>query len=141
MSRTHRRTVALLAGPGIAAARAVYLTTPGDAVRVAALVEISAAAAALARTVVKLRHLDPDLIAPHVADRVDLRAVLGRGRWLPTMTRHVALPPSVGPDLSAVARPVVVSRSVRRRSSRRATPGQSPLFPVASAREVAACRS
>ena len=90
--RTHRRTVALPAGPGIGAAREVYTTVPSDAIRVAALVEISAAAAALARTVVKLRHLDPDLIAPHVADRVDLRAVLGRGRWLPTMTRHVPAP-------------------------------------------------
>ncbi|SCF24390.1 hypothetical protein GA0070558_1972, partial [Micromonospora haikouensis] len=75
--RTHRRTVMRLAGPGIRAAREVYTTVPADAIRVAALVEISAAAAALARTVVKLRHLDPDLIAPHVSDRVDLRAVLG----------------------------------------------------------------
>lgn len=141
MTRTHRRTVAALAGPGITAARTVYLTTPGDAVRVAALVEISAAAAALARTVVKLRHLDPDLIAPHVVDRADLRAVLGRGRWLPTMTRHVSLPPGGPPVLSALPRPVVVSRSIRRRSSRRAGAGQTALFPASSSGEAVACHS
>src|ERR671936_84453 len=101
--RTHRRTVAALAAPAIQTARDIYCSVPSDTVRVAALVEISAAAAALARTVVKLRRLDPDLIAPHVSDRVDLRAVLGRGRWLPTMTRHVP-DPDCGPvDLAAIA--------------------------------------
>ncbi|MFF5182050.1 hypothetical protein ACFY2Q_28905 [Micromonospora sp. NPDC000316] len=129
--RTHRRTVMRLAGPGIRAAREVYTTVPSDAVRVAALVEISAAAAALARTVVKLRHLDPDLIAPHVSDRVDLRAVLGRGRWLPTMTRHVPAPESGPVDLAALlpARPPVRRRVVRRRPG---TPGQGSLFAAAA---------
>src|SRR4051794_40411124 len=130
--RTHRRTVAVLAGPGIAAARHVYTTVPSDAVRVAALVEISAAAAALARTIVKLRRLDPDLIAPHVSDRVDMRAVLGRGRWLPTMCRHVPEPPS-GPVALAALLPAVLplrpSRTVRRRAVRRPGPGQASLFP------------
>jgi hypothetical protein len=133
---THRRTVALLAGPGIHAARHVYTHVPADAVRVAALVEISAAAAALARTVVKLRRLDPDLIAPHVADPVDLRAVLGRGRWLPTMCRHVPAAAS-GPvpvtDLLPAVLPL--SRSVRRRSAHRPASGQGSLFPL-TAREV-----
>ncbi|MFG1657907.1 hypothetical protein ACGFIY_15395 [Micromonospora chersina] len=116
-----------LAGPGIRAAREVYTTVPADAVRVAALVEISAAAAALARTVVKLRHLDPDLIAPHVADRVDLRAVLGRGRWLPTMTRHVPATESGPVDLAVLmsSRPAVRRRVVRRRVG---SPGQGSLF-------------
>ncbi|GAB3184452.1 hypothetical protein FHX75_121324 [Micromonospora palomenae] len=125
--KTHRRTVMRLAGPGVRAARDVYTTVPADAVRVAALVEIAAAAAALARTVVKLRHLDPDLIAPHVADRVDLRAVLGRGRWLPTMTRHVPAPESGPVDLAALmpARPPVRRRVVRRRPG---SPGQASLF-------------
>lgn len=124
---THRRMVMRLAGPGIRAAREVYTTVPSDAVRVAALAEISAAAAALARTVVKLRRLDPDLIAPHVSDRVDLRAVLGRGRWLPTMTRHVPAPESGPVDLGVLvpARPVVRRRVVRRRSG---SPGQGSLF-------------
>jgi len=124
--KTHRRTVAVLAGPGIAAARQVYTTVPGDTLRVAALVEISAAAAALARTIVKLRRLDPDLIAPHVSDRTDMRAVLGRGRWLPTMTRHVPAS-ATGP----VALPATAPRSasVRRRASRRRpAPGQGFLF-------------
>src|SRR4051794_25146297 len=40
-----RRTVTLLAGPGIYAARHVYTHVPADAIRVAALVEIAAAAA------------------------------------------------------------------------------------------------
>jgi hypothetical protein len=137
--KTHRRTVAALAGPGIAAARQVYRTVPSDAVRVAALVEISAAAAALARTVVKLRHLDPDLIAPHVVDPVDLRAVLGRGRWLPTMTRHVPEPDAGPVDLATLLPAVLPARSARRRAVRRrsAAQGQSPLFPsTARMREV-----
>ncbi|WP_033344544.1 hypothetical protein [Catenuloplanes japonicus] len=77
---------------GLAAVRQVYLSTPIDVLRVAALVEISAAAATLARTIVKLHHLDPASIAPYVSDPVDMRAVLGRGRWLPTMIRHVREP-------------------------------------------------
>lgn len=130
--RTHRRTVAVLAGPGIRAAREVYTTVPADAIRVAALVEIASAAASLARTVVKLRRLDPDLIAPHVRDTTDLRAVLGRGRWLPTMIRHVPAPVSgpvpVGEVLPAV---VPLPRSVRRRVTRLGRAGsQASLFEV-----------
>ena len=132
--RTHRRTVHVLAGAGITAARQIYLTVPSDAVRVAALVEISAAAAALARTVVKLHRLDPDLIAPHVTDRVDLRAVLGRGQWLPTMTRHVPEPPTGPVPLNVLMPAVLPSRPIRRRTVRRVTaPGQGALF-VASGR-------
>jgi hypothetical protein len=127
--RTHRRTVAVLAARGVDAAREVYLTVPADAVRVAALVEISAAAAALARTVVRLRRLDPALVAPHVADPVDLRAVLGRGRWLPTMCRSVPVPPSGPVDLAALFPAVLPARSGRRkRAVRRVGVGQLPLF-------------
>jgi hypothetical protein len=128
--KTHRRTVHVLAAPGIDAARTVYTTVPSDAVKVAALVEIAAAAAAMARTVVKLRHLDPDLIAPHVADPVDLRAVLGRGRWLPTMIRHVPVPPSGPVDLATLAPVVLPTRSARRRAVRRrpTNTGQGSLF-------------
>jgi hypothetical protein len=131
--RTHRRTVAAIAAPGVAAARTIYTTVPADAIRVAALVEIAAAAAALARTVVKLRRLDPDLIAPHVTDRTDLRAVLGRGRWLPTMTRHVPAPPTGPADLTTLlpaALPARPARTVRRRAMRRVAPGQASLFPL-----------
>src|SRR5918911_1044264 len=134
--KARRRTAHILAAPGIQAAREVYLTVPSDALRVAALVEISAAAAALARTVVKLRHLDPDLIAPHVADRTDLRAVLGRGRWLPTMTRHVPEPALVPVDLAALApRPAVVLHRSRR-VIRRAPTNQRELFDKAAGEGV-----
>jgi hypothetical protein len=96
---------------------------------VAALVEIAAAASALARTIVKLRHLDPDLIAPHVKDPTDLRAVLGRGRWLPTMTRHVAVPAKDRAALDALSVPSVVELP-RHRTSRYA--GQPSLFDTAA---------
>lgn len=109
---TPRLSVAVLAGRGVQVVRDVYRLPVPDAVRVAALVEISAAAAALARTIVKLRHLDLEQVAPHVTDRTDLGAVLGRGRWLPTMTRHVPAPPVP-----------VSSRSVRHRTARRAVSG------------------
>jgi hypothetical protein len=117
--KTRRRTAHILAAQGIQAAREVYTSVPSDALRVAALVEISPAAASLARTVVKLRHLDPDLIAPHVADPVDLRAMLGRGRWLPTMTRHVPVPPTGPVDLASLMPAVLPIRPVRRRTVRR----------------------
>jgi hypothetical protein len=129
--KTRRSGVAVLAGPGIAAARHVYTSVPSDAVRVAALVEISAAAAALARTVVKLRRLDPDLIAPHVADATDLRAVLGRGRWLPTMTRHVPATsgdPYAALDSVLLAAPAAAPRRARRGRRRLAAPAQDSLF-------------
>jgi hypothetical protein len=134
--KTHRRTVAALAARGVGAARELYTTVPCDTIRVAALVEISAAAASLARTVVKLRHLDPDLIAPHVTDRVDLRAVLGRGRWLPTMTRHVPAPPDGPVSLSVLLPAAVPTRPTVRRqvSRRRVEPGQLDLFPSAGGR-------
>jgi hypothetical protein len=137
--RTHRQTVAAVAGPGIAAARDVYLTTPSEVVRVAALVEIASAAAALARTIVKLRHLDPEAIAAHVTDRGDLRAVLGRGQWLPTMTRHVPAPPtgpvdlgSLFPDLPALC-PDPGAHAPRRRPTRVPDPGQLALLPEQAA--------
>jgi hypothetical protein len=75
--RTYRRTVAAIAGPGIAEARRVYTGVPSDVVRVAALVEISAAAAALARTVVKLRHLD----RPIAPGQASLFASTGEQGW------------------------------------------------------------
>ena len=117
--RDRRELVGLLAGPAVLAARDVYVRSSSDVLRVAALVEISAAAAALARTVTKLRHVDPGLIVPHVRDAVDVYAVLGRGRWLPSMTRHVPLPPCgpvpVGLLLPAVLEPARVAR--RRRAA------------------------
>lgn len=114
--RDRRELVGMLAGPAVLATRDVYARSSSDVLRVAALVEISAAAASLARTVTKLRHVDPGLIVPYVRDAVDVYAVLGRGRWLPSMTRHVPIPPSgpvpVGLLLPAVLEP---ARIVRRR--------------------------
>ena len=132
-ARARRRAVVTLAAPGIGAAREVYQKVPADAVRVAALVEMAAAAASLARTVMRLRRLDARSILPLVSDGTDLRAVLGRGRWLPAMTRHVPDPGSRPVDLSALIRTVsaapVAPASVRRRATRRAVaPGQSSLF-------------
>jgi hypothetical protein len=130
--RDRREVVGLLAGPAVLAARDVYARSSSDVLRIAALVEISAAAAALARTVTKLRHVDPGLIVPHVRDAVDVYAVLGRGRWLPSMTRHVPLPPSgpmpVGLLLPAVLEP---ARVVRRR--RAAQTVAASLFDAPSA--------
>jgi hypothetical protein len=98
--RAHRSTVAAVSAPAVTAVRDLYAGVPSDVVRVAALVEIAAAAANLARTVVKLRHLDPALVAPHVKDVTDLHAVLGRGRWLPTMIRYVPAPARLARDTS-----------------------------------------
>jgi hypothetical protein len=135
----HRHTVTALAAPAVLISRHIYATVPSEPVRVAALVEISAAAAALARTVVMLRRLDPELIAPHVFDQADLRAVLGRGRWLPTMCRHVPAyscdPVPVGTFVPAV----LPTRSVPWRASLHyrpaATPAvtaEAPLFALAA---------
>jgi hypothetical protein len=130
--RDRRELVALLAGPAVLATRDVYTRSSSDVLRVAALVEISAAAAALARTVTMLRHVDPGLIVPHVRDAVDVYAVLGRGRWLPSMTRHVPLPPS-GPVPIGLLLPTVLepARVVRRR--RAAQTVAASLFDAPSA--------
>jgi hypothetical protein len=90
---TPSRRARLLAGPAITATRDIYLRGATDLLRVAALVEVAGAAAALARTIAKHRHLDPMVLREYITDPVDLRAVLGRGGWLPTMTRHVPAPP------------------------------------------------
>ena len=100
------------------AARQTYLSDAREEMRVAALVEISAAAAALARTLVKLRRMDVAAVAPLVANATDLRAVLGRGRWLPTMLRHVGEPPEGWQALAGVAPSGVARRPARARSAR-----------------------
>lgn len=125
---TNRRTVSLLAGPGVQAARDIYTGCPVDALRVAALVDIAGAAAALARTVVKLRHLDPAALATQVADPADLRAVLGRGRWLPTMTRHVIGPPAGNPPVFPLA-VLAPAPAASRRARPVGNPDQLTLFP------------
>jgi hypothetical protein len=84
-----------LSRAGICAARAVVCAAVPDVVKVAALVNIAGAAASLARSVAKLRRIDPAMVDQYVTDRADARAVLGRGRWLPTMVRAVPVPADI----------------------------------------------
>lgn len=58
---------------------------PTDVLRLAVLVEVAGTAAALARTLARVRHVDPAALLPYTTRPVDVYAVLGRGRWLPTM--------------------------------------------------------
>jgi hypothetical protein len=90
---TRRQAAAQLAAPGIDAIRDAYLCGGSDAQRVAALIEIAGAAAALARTVARYRHVDRAELFELVSQRSDVLPVLGRGQWLPTMTHHVPAPP------------------------------------------------
>jgi hypothetical protein len=89
---TRKHEAAALAAPGIDAIRDAYLTGGSDAQRVAALIEIAGAAAALARTVARFRHVDRVELFELVSRRSDVLPVLGRGQWLPTMTYHVPAP-------------------------------------------------
>jgi hypothetical protein len=119
---TKRRAAAQLAAPGIEAIREAYCLGGSDAQRVAALIEIAGAAAALARTVVRLRHVDRVELFELVSRRGDVLPVLGRGQWLPTMTFHVPAP---------------TQRRNRRRSNGSVPAGRVPavvqpeLFPTA----------
>lgn len=89
---TRKRAVAQLASPGIAAIREAYCEGGSDTQRVAALIEIAGAAAALARTVARTRHVDRVELFELVTRRADVLPVLGKGQWLPTMTFHVPAP-------------------------------------------------
>jgi hypothetical protein len=89
-----RTVVRLLAAPAIVAVRELYVSRASDPLRVAALVDVAGSAATLARTIARLHHIDPASVAGAVSDPVDLYAALGRGQWLPAMTRHVAEPPT-----------------------------------------------
>ena len=89
---TRKHAVAQLASPAIKAVREAYCLGGSDTQRVAALVEIAGAAAALARTVARLRYVDRVELFELVTRRSDVLPVLGRGQWLPTMTFHVPPP-------------------------------------------------
>jgi hypothetical protein len=101
---TARREVVQLAALGVGDVRDVFLADVSDVQRAAALVEIAGAAAVLARTIYKYRHVDPSTLDGLVSSRVDVRAVLGRGRWLPTMVWHVPEPPKRAQRAAARAR-------------------------------------
>jgi hypothetical protein len=93
-----------LAAPGVGAVRDVFLADLADVERAAVLVEIAGAAAVLARTIYKYRHVDPVVLDELVSRRADVGAVLGRGRWLPTMVWHVPEPPKTVRRVAARAR-------------------------------------
>lgn len=121
-----RHDVVSLACPGLAEVRAAYCSSASDVDRVAALVEIAGAAAALARTICRYRHLDPVQLAELVSRPIDVPAALGRGTWLPTMVFRIPAKPARKP--------------LRRKDSNDVTNGrdstravQSTLFPVVPA--------
>lgn len=91
---TAKHEVARAASPALSAIRELYCEGGSDVQRAAALVEIAGAAATLARTIYRYRHVDPVALADLVSRRSDVGPVLGRGRWLPTMTYHVPQPPT-----------------------------------------------
>lgn len=123
---TAKHGVARLASPALSAIRELYCEGGSDVQRAAALVEIAGAAATLARTIYRYRHVDPVTVAGLVSRRCDVAPVLGRGRWLPTMTYHVPEPPAPAPKRSSMQRPRVTVRVV-----------QPALFPAVPARPVA----
>ncbi len=114
---TKRRTlVAYGALPMVRAGRQIELAALPALARVAVLAEAAGAFAAMARRQARLNHVNAADVALLVTDPADAMAVLGRGRWLPTMQRPIlALPGEL--------------RTVRRRTVR-ALPsaGQLDLF-------------
>lgn len=126
-----RLLVRQVSGPAVAFVRKVVGAAVPDVVKVAVLVDIAGTAAALVCTIGKLRRLDPGVVDAYVSDPAGVRAVLGRGRWLSSMLRHVPAAPC-GP--AAVLTPVVAlsaARSPRRASRRAQTPAaESALFSV-----------
>jgi len=86
---TRKQAAAQLASPAISAIRELYRSGGSDTQRVAALIEIAGAAAALARTITRYRHVERTELFELVTRRADVNPVLGRGQWLPTMTFHV----------------------------------------------------
>lgn len=122
-----RHDVVSLACPGLAEVRAAYCSSASDADRVAALVEIAGAAAALARTICRYRHLDPVQLAELVSRPIDVPAALGRGTWLPTMVFRIPARPARKSLRRKGKRPATMTGS----DSARAV--QSTLFPVVPA--------
>jgi hypothetical protein len=88
-------TVGAMGKPAIIAIRDLYTSGLDDRTRLAVLIEIAGAAAALARTIAKHRHIPAGELERTASDPVDVRAVLGHGSWLPTMTRHIPVPTPV----------------------------------------------
>ncbi|GIH10315.1 hypothetical protein Rhe02_83820 [Rhizocola hellebori] len=77
----------------VQAGRQIELAGLPALARVAVLAEAAGSLAAMARRQAQLSHVDPVQVALVVTDPADAMAVLGRGRWLPTMQRRVLAPP------------------------------------------------
>ncbi|GAA2388084.1 hypothetical protein Cme02nite_22990 [Catellatospora methionotrophica] len=84
--------VSSLAAPAILASRSLFTAGFTDELRVATLIEVAGAAAAMARQIALAGHVDLRSVMLQVTTPVDARAVLGRGSWLPTMVRPVPVP-------------------------------------------------
>ncbi|GAA1362252.1 hypothetical protein [Catellatospora chokoriensis] len=84
--------VSSLAAPAILASRSLFMAGFSDELRVATLIEVAGAAAALARQIALTSHVDLRSVMLQVTTPMDARAVLGRGAWLPTMVRPVPVP-------------------------------------------------
>jgi hypothetical protein len=93
----------VLAAPAILSARSLYLAGFADELRVATLVEVAGAAAALARQIALTCHVDMRSVMLLVTAPADARAVLGRGAWLPTMVRPVPVPAGPAAPVRAVS--------------------------------------
>ncbi|GAA1391469.1 hypothetical protein [Catellatospora chokoriensis] len=84
--------VSSLAAPAILASRSLFMAGFSDELRIATLIEVAGAAAALARQIAMSGHVDLRSVMLQVTTPIDARAVLGRGAWLPTMVRPVPAP-------------------------------------------------
>jgi hypothetical protein len=102
--------VSSLAAPAILASRSLFMAGFADELRVATLIEVAGAAAAMARQIALAGHVDLRSVMLQVTTPVDARAVLGRGAWLPTMVRPVPAPPNpAASSRPAVARGAMAS--------------------------------
>jgi hypothetical protein len=114
---TKRRTlVAYGALPMVQAGRHVELAALPALARVAVLAEAAGAFAAMARRQARRNHVSPADVALLVTDPADAMAVLGRGRWLPTMQRPILAPPNQ------------LRQTRRRTTAAIPAPGQLDLF-------------
>lgn len=86
-----RRRLAVARGalPVVQAGRWIEMAGLPAVARVAVLAEAAGSLAAMARRQALVSHVDASQIAALVTDPADAMAVLGRGRWLPTMQRRV----------------------------------------------------
>ncbi|GAA1425285.1 hypothetical protein GCM10009662_85250 [Catellatospora coxensis] len=100
--------VSSLAAPAILASRSLFMAGFADELRVATLIEVAGAAAAMARQIAMAGHVDLRSVMLQVSTPVDARAVLGRGAWLPTMVRPVPVPTRPVAD----TRPAAAAREV-----------------------------